>query len=588
MDRPVAAWRLDPQDDVFSWNYHPEGFHSRAYFALVMRALQAKTDVDSEAADALIVERVRLILASLSSSVGRHSEPGLPWLERATALDPEFPFYALSLAQALLRRDLPGDTSKAAEILARLADGTVLSGEATDLLGSLREQGHFTSPHWERLARARENARRRTTQGQHRWCAQEEQRVQNGETEEKKAALARLLMRTNPLPLSLLAVAGLCHSSAEEAPVFARTLSAAGAAPLLRLFRLGKAMPYLALDDLMFLERATLDADKNGEGNQPRLHLTCLPPPAFPADFLTATRAIRAARVEFDGDALPPNWYPACATIDDLWLPTTFHRDACRAAGLDPAHLHVVPCPLPTRLYDPSLPPLPLPGKRGFTFLAAGDLSLRDGLDLLVTAFVQEFTAEESVCLVLKLTLSTPLPPERVTRTVTQWVHLALPRPIAQMPTLVLHTEALPTERRPNLLCAADAFVTAQRGSRIPRWLLEAMAMGLPVIGPAWGGVGEALDEGRGIAIPVRRTPVSPAGIWECGSPAGQHWAEAEMHGLRSALRQVFTAGEAGGARGIEAKAWVRARHDQRNVAEKMRNVLGSNVPQDIIFDMIL
>lgn len=372
--------------------------------------------------------------------------------------------------------------------------------------------------------------------------------------------------------------------TARESFAFLAALETAGIAPAVTPYRIGRQNLSLPLGEEAYLNS---HAGHSGCTTSPQ-RLVCLPPPAFPYDLFSDRNVMKIARFDFDGHVLPATWVAACRSLEALWLPTAFHRDACLAAGLDSARLHVVPAPLLPALYDPTPDPLPLPGAHGFVFLACAELTESGGLDLLVTAFVQEFTALEAVCLVLKPLAAIPLSPERLTRTITEWVQRGLPDGTARMPTLVLHTDPLPAENRPNLLSAANAYVTAQRGSRTHRWLPEAMAMGLPTIGPAWGSAGELLREGRGIEVPVQCAPVPPMSVRECPPLAGQHWAEVEILALRRALRQMFAEGDAAKSRGIAAQTWVRTQLTPQAVADRINIAMGPHASRDMAVDLIV
>ena len=63
-----------------------------------------------------------------------------------------------------------------------------------------------------------------------------------------------------------------------------------------------------------------------------------------------------------------------------------------------------MPQPLDTRLFDPAhMTPLPLPFKAGFVFLSVFKWEARKGWDVLLDAYLAEFSARDDVLLVLRV-----------------------------------------------------------------------------------------------------------------------------------------------------------------------------------------
>lgn len=87
--------------------------------------------------------------------------------------------------------------------------------------------------------------------------------------------------------------------------------------------------------------------------------------------------------------------------FDVLLAPSHFVREACRASGV---HIPIVVCPLGVEPSDfhPGVPPVVLPTNKSFKFLYLGGANERKGTDILLSAFAQEFTAQDDVALVFK------------------------------------------------------------------------------------------------------------------------------------------------------------------------------------------
>jgi tetratricopeptide (TPR) repeat protein len=144
VNQPVAQWQVEAMDDVFPWDYHSNLFNYRAYLDTLTAGLaEGRLDTD----------RLKsLILASLHGYLGVYLG-SVENLERAVALDPEFPFHRFRLAQALERRNQSGDQQRAADILAELTLASILVESAFRALLRLMEVHGVQVPAFDQIER---------------------------------------------------------------------------------------------------------------------------------------------------------------------------------------------------------------------------------------------------------------------------------------------------------------------------------------------------------------------------------------------------------------------------------------------------
>ena len=76
--------------------------------------------------------------------------------------------------------------------------------------------------------------------------------------------------------------------------------------------------------------------------------------------------AYAVGRTMYETDSVPADWVARCEQMDEVWVPTEFHRESFAAAGV-PAHkLVVVGEPVDTAFFDPAThAPLPMPAGGG-------------------------------------------------------------------------------------------------------------------------------------------------------------------------------------------------------------------------------
>jgi glycosyltransferase involved in cell wall biosynthesis len=275
---------------------------------------------------------------------------------------------------------------------------------------------------------------------------------------------------------------------------------------------------------------------------------------------------VRVGRTMFETDRIPADWVARCNSLDEIWVPTEHNRESFAAAGVDPARLAVIPEPFELDRLDRGALPLELPEAHGTIFLAAFDWSLRKGWDALLSAWCEAFDASDDVTLVLKVWATS----RGIGTAEIQQELLAelarLGRDPAAIADLVIVEDLLSAPDMARLYSACDAVVAPTRGEGWGRPLVEAMAMGKPVIATAWSGPSAFVDESVGWPIGFDLVPVSAAAAAEVPIFAGHRWAEPRVDDLCAAMRDVHARPDEARARGAAAVLRVE-RYDQRAVA---------------------
>src|SRR5262249_48893364 len=111
----------------------------------------------------------------------------------------------------------------------------------------------------------------------------------------------------------------------------------------------------------------------------------------------------RIGRTAFWTDRVPSRWVEPCNAMDEIWVPSSFHSEALLASGVSAEKIGVLPPCVDTELFHPGSSPLSIPHRRGFNFLSITGTHDRKGMDVLLRAFLQEFTAGDNVSLLLKV-----------------------------------------------------------------------------------------------------------------------------------------------------------------------------------------
>ncbi|MEF3307189.1 glycosyltransferase [Paenibacillus sp. GYB003] len=239
---------------------------------------------------------------------------------------------------------------------------------------------------------------------------------------------------------------------------------------------------------------------------------------------------VNIARTTFETDRIPDSWVPELNSFDEVWVQSTFNKTTFINSGVN-VPIRLIPNFFDTDRFTPGGPALPLPVREPFRFLSVFDLKRRKGYDVLLDAFLDEFSAGDDVALVIKIRDN-----NKVNLLIEQIE--SHPKPKRDKPPVYIIDQMLSTEELLQLYRACDAFVLPTRGEGWGRPFFEAMLMELPVIGTNWSGQVDFMNSRNAELIQVEQF----VEIMDNENPAfiGHVWAEPSKSDLRDKMRAVF------------------------------------------------
>ena len=231
---------------------------------------------------------------------------------------------------------------------------------------------------------------------------------------------------------------------------------------------------------------------------------------------------------------LPPDWIEALAAADGVIVPSQFDR-AVFARHF--SHVSVAGQSSDPAIFKP-VSGWRQEGSERFTFLFVGSYSFRKGVDLLLEAFLTEFSPEEPV----ELLLQTPGAGRgdefnHCLRTIQKF------NPLGQVR---LRGNELAPEWMNRLYNQCDCVITMSRGEGWCMPLTEALLCGRPVIAPRSTAMAEYLDDSGGELVETRELPASEApapfgsGFAKVYGFPGVTYNEPDISRARVAMRRVY------------------------------------------------
>ncbi len=289
---------------------------------------------------------------------------------------------------------------------------------------------------------------------------------------------------------------------------------------------------------------------------------------------LAEAAAVNVCRTMFETDRIPADWVEPCNEYDFVWVPSEFHVASFARSGVDASKLRVLPEAIDAGLYRQSASPLWPKDDPGFTFLSAFVWQPRKAWDILLEAYYREFASDEKVTLILKVFPDRDQSPRDIEDEACNFIKERLGLSREEAPAIRFLHDSIPVNDMPRLYHSADCFVLPTRGEGWGRPLMEAMACGLPVIAPTFGGQSTFMNEDNAYILDHTVAPVSvdAAGLYP--KFAGHNWAEPSVEHLRELMRHVVSNRGEAHETGSRAREYILANFGRDRVGNWIRALI--------------
>jgi glycosyltransferase involved in cell wall biosynthesis len=230
--------------------------------------------------------------------------------------------------------------------------------------------------------------------------------------------------------------------------------------------------------------------------------------------------------------AIPREWFiPLKEEVDEIWVYSSYNKECYVRCGIPEEKVQVIPLGVDDSVFRPEAAPMRV-GTAGFCFLFVGGTIVRKGIDLLLQAYLDEFTADDDVCLVIKDNGAGSFYKGMTFQTA---IREAGSRPIS--PRIVYLDQHLSETEMAGLYAGCDCLVHPYRGEGFGLPIAEAMACGLPVIVPDKGPSRDLCDGRTAFLLPAEEVglPKRETGLPETVEPPW--WLSVDKHDLQEAMR---------------------------------------------------
>ena len=274
----------------------------------------------------------------------------------------------------------------------------------------------------------------------------------------------------------------------------------------------------------------------------------------------------------FEMPQIPSGWVAPCNRMATILTGSAYARDAFIRSGVS-VPVHVLPHAIDVEAFSPSAVPWKIENRRTFAFLSVLDFHARKAWKETLRAYWTAFGPDDDVCLILKAFFggfdeASKMDIARRIAAYRQELGLAKTSPI------LLYGYAVPAKDMSGLYRAADAYVGISREG-FGLSYAEAMACGLPCIGPEVGGTREFMTPDNSFL--VRYTgdePIALEMVRAYPSFEGLTWATHSWEHLAETMRHVVEDADDRQARAEQGMADVRAKLNFRTIGERIVGLL--------------
>jgi len=171
--------------------------------------------------------------------------------------------------------------------------------------------------------------------------------------------------------------------------------------------------------------------------------------------------------------------------VDEIWVPSNFERQLMKNYNIHPP-VYVMPLGVDVSRYKPGCGTINFGSAvRKFKFLCLSKYSFRKGFDIVIKAFLEEFSNKDDVSLIL---VSSPWNVGAEKRDIHALIHdfqnikSTIKKTEEDLPHVALWSKPIAEKDVPKIYNSCDAFVLISRGEGFSLTVVEAASCGLPVI----------------------------------------------------------------------------------------------------------
>lgn len=233
-----------------------------------------------------------------------------------------------------------------------------------------------------------------------------------------------------------------------------------------------------------------------------------------PLSFIHGGKKIFYTMIETSG-GIHKQYMDKLMMANEVWVPTNYGKSILQSGGVK-TPIKVMPLGVDVNRYKPGIGKFDFGSDtNGFVFLSVFRWSYRKGFDILIQAFIEEFSSDDDVTLLMVsrwLDCNEKNGNEKIKKDFAG-IRSCMKKSDEQMPHIMLYNKPVHESHMPSIYNSADAFVLMSRGEGFGLPFLEAGSSGLPVIATKCSGHSDFINEDTALVVePEKYVEVSSRG----------------------------------------------------------------------------